>query len=144
MEGEGAEKVRTRSTKVKGGLLMRLWATLILATMMLGVIMLSGVALAQNNIMGTDGDDVLKGTDRADNLDGGDGNDKVRGKGGRDNIIGGRGPDEMFGGPSDDTIYAADGYADYANCGDGSDAVYVDERDIVNENCETATLTATP
>jgi hypothetical protein len=134
---------------------------LILVTMGLGVMILGGVAQAKD-ITGTNGDDnPLRGTDSADfisgldgadyivgeggadGLYGGSGDDEVHGNAGRDHIEGELGSDEMFGGPSDDTISAVDGSADYVNCGSGSDIVNVDEIDIVNENCESATPTAT-
>jgi hypothetical protein len=129
-------------------------AVLILATMMLGVMMLSGVVLAKN-IMGTNGVNELKGTNRvdkirglagsdyingraaADELYGGRGKDKVRGQRGDDYINGGRDTDKLFGDRGNDTIKSKDGYKDYVNCGAGAnDKAYVDTDLDTLVNCE--------
>ena len=107
---------------------MRLRALLIVAIMLLGVMMLSGVALAvtktcttTNPCVGTNGSDKLTGTDGAN---------QIRGLGG---------PDSITGGGSNDTISVADGYKDDVSCGQGTDTVYVDELDVVNADCEEVT-----
>ena len=107
---------------------MRLRALLIVATMLLGVLLLSGVALAvtktcttTNPCVGTNGPDKLTGTDGAN---------QIRGLGG---------PDSITGGGSNDTISVADGYKDDVSCGEGTDTVYVDELDVVNADCEEVT-----
>jgi hemolysin type calcium-binding protein len=107
---------------------MRLRALLIVAIMLLGVMMLSGVALAvtktcttTNPCVGTNGPDKLTGTDGAN---------QIRGLGG---------PDSITGGGSNDTISVADGYEDDVSCGEGTDTVYVDELDVVNADCEEVT-----
>jgi len=129
-------------------------AVLILATMMLGVVMLSGVVLAKN-VTGTNGVNELKGTNKADKirglggsdyingraaadeLYGGRGKDEVRGQRGRDYISGGRVTDDLFGGRGNDTIKAKDGYKDYVNCGAGAnDKAYVDADLDTWVNCE--------
>jgi Ca2+-binding RTX toxin-like protein len=123
-------------------------ALLILATMSLGVLMLSGVALAEN-IRGTFGPDDLEGTDQADRIYGlgaadtirglqgnddcygGSGADTIGCGAGNDRIDGGFGEDNLSGGPGDDTISAADGQEDRVSCGLGNDTAYVDELDVV-------------
>jgi hypothetical protein len=133
---------------------MRRRALLILASMMLGVLMLGGVALAKE-ITGTRGSDDLEGTSRADkiwglkgpdyiageqgsdDLYGGRGKDEVRGAYGHDYVDGGHGYDHLYGGRKNDWLKAVDGERDYVNCGFGhDDKAYVDEVDRVNKNCE--------
>jgi hypothetical protein len=135
-------------------------ALLILATTLVGMLVLSGAALAQtktcsaNPCVGTKGPDRLKGTDakneirghrgqdyvagkpHADELYGGRGKDEVRAGNGRDLVFGGRGKDSLYGGGGNDTMNARDGYKDNVNCGLGTDTAYVDRRDRVNEDCE--------
>jgi RTX calcium-binding nonapeptide repeat (4 copies) len=139
---------------------MRIRALLILVTTLLGVMALSGVALAaskmcsNNPCVGTNGADKLKGNDtkneirglagpdyitgkqRADKLYGDRGKDEVRANNGRDRVFGGRGRDELYGGGGNDTMNARDGYKDTVNCRRGTDTAYVDKRDRVNEDCE--------
>src|SRR5215218_2210138 len=139
---------------------MRIRALLILATTLLGVMALSGAALAAtktcsaNPCVGTNGPDRLKGNDtkneirglagpdyitgkqRADELHGNRGQDEVRAGNGRDRVFGGRGKDELYGGGGNDTMNARDGYEDGVNCGLGTDTAYVDRLDRVNEDCE--------
>jgi hypothetical protein len=129
-------------------------AVLILATMMLGVMMLSGVVLAKN-VTGTNGGNELKGTNRADKirglggqdyingraaadeLYGARGKDKVRGQRGGDYINGGRDTDKLFGDRGNDTMKAKDGFKDYVNCGAGAnDKAYVDADLDTWVNCE--------
>jgi Ca2+-binding RTX toxin-like protein len=147
---------------------MRIRALLILATTLLGVMALSGAALAatktcsNNPCVGTKGADRLKGTDakneirglrgpdyiagkpRADDLYGGRGQDEVRAGNGRDRVFGGRGRDQLYGGGGNDTMNARDGYSDDVNCGLGTDTAYVDKRDRVNENCEDVFVSGGP
>ena len=132
---------------------MRIRSLLILATMVLGVMMVGGVALA-DTIEGTDGPDDLVGTDKddivggkgsadyisglqdTDVLRGGAGNDTVVGREGNDSITGNSGSDRLFGNLDTDTITAADSVKDLVNCGDGGDTAYVDKIDQVYKNCE--------
>jgi Ca2+-binding RTX toxin-like protein len=119
-------------------------------TLLVGVIVLGGVALAED-IRGTFGQDELTGTlkidriyglgakdtisGRAGNDDcyGGSGFDEIRCERGNDRIDGGFGEDDLFGGRGTDTILAADGFKDNVNCGRGSnDTAYVDELDVVD------------
>ena len=139
---------------------MRIRALLILAMTLLGVMALSGAALAQtktcseNPCVGTKGADTLIGTDaeneirgrrgadyiagkpHADELYGGRGKDEVRAGKGRDRVFGRRGEDVLYGGSGNDTMNAKDGYIDNVNCGLGTDSAYVDKLDRVNEDCE--------
>jgi Ca2+-binding RTX toxin-like protein len=136
-------------------------AILILATMSLGVLMLSGVALARD-ITGTFGDDLRIGTNQADRIYGLGGKDTIIGRGGpddcyggsgmdvvrcgsgNDRIDGGFGEDELFGRAGDDTISAADGQEDQVNCGAGDDTAYVDQLDVVDPNCENVFVAVPP
>jgi len=144
-----------------GRLFMRLRALLIVATMLLGVVVLSGVALAKNitgtngpdrligtpnkdQIYGLGGPDYLSGKPSADALYGGRDNDQVRAGNGRDHVFGGQGSDELYGGGGNDVMSAADGYKDYVNCGRGTDNAYVDKRDRVNRDCENVFVAGQP
>src|SRR5215203_2937131 len=139
---------------------MRIRALLILATTLLGVMALSGAALAatktcsanpcvgtkgadrlkgnatKNEIRGLRGADYIAGKQRADDLYGNRGQDEVRAGNGRDRVFGGRGRDQLYGGGGNDTMNTQDGYKDDVNCGLGTDTAYVDRRDRVNEDCE--------
>jgi Ca2+-binding RTX toxin-like protein len=127
---------------------------LLCGALLVGVLLLSGVALAEN-IRGTFGPDNLEGTNQLDriyglgNADtirglagnddcyGGSGADTIRCGAGNDRIDGGFGEDVLLGGPGNDTILAADGRVDEVNCGLGdNDTAYVDELDDPVENCE--------
>jgi Ca2+-binding RTX toxin-like protein len=140
---------------------MRLRALLIVATMLLGVVVLSGVALAKNitgtngpdrligtpskdQIYGLGGPDYLSGKPSADALYGGRDNDQVRAGNGRDHVFGGQGSDELYGGGGNDVMSAADGYKDNVNCGRGTDNAYVDKRDRVNRDCENVFVAGQP
>ena len=70
---------------------------LLLSTMMLALLLASGVALAVNKV-GTNGPDTLRGTNEADNLLGRGANDILLALAGDDNLLGGRGKDIVFGG----------------------------------------------
>ena len=122
--------------------------------LLVGVIVLSGVALAkdirgtfgQDNLLGTNQMDRIYGLGAADTLSGlggnddcygGSGFDEVSCGAGNDRMDGGFGVDELFGGPQNDLISAADGYEDNVNCGTGTDdTAYVDNQDTVHQNCE--------
>jgi Ca2+-binding RTX toxin-like protein len=126
---------------------------LLCGTLLVGVLLLSGVALAEN-IRGTFGSDDLTGTNQKDRIYGlgaadtlrglagnddcygGSGADTIRCGFGNDRIDGGFGLDDLFGGLGDDTILAADGQRDRVDCGLGTDTAYVDELDEVAANCE--------
>jgi hypothetical protein len=139
---------------------MRIRALLILAMTLLGVMALSGAAIAvtktcsanpcvgtngadklygnatKNEIRGLRGADYIAGKPRADELYGNRGQDEVRAGNGRDRVFGGRGKDRLYGAGGNDTMNARDGYKDDVNCGLGTDSAYVDRRDRVNEDCE--------
>jgi hypothetical protein len=140
---------------------MRLRALLMVATMLLGVLVLSGVALAKNitgtngpdrligipnkdQIYGLGGPDYLSGKKKADALYGGRDNDQVRAGNGRDHVFGGQRSDKLYGGGGNDVMSAADGYKDYVNCGWGTDNAYVDKRDRVNRDCENVFVAGQP
>jgi Ca2+-binding RTX toxin-like protein len=122
---------------------------LLCVALLVGVIVLGGVALAQD-IRGTFGQDDLTGTNQKDRIYGlgaadtivglggnddcygGSGDDEVSCRAGNDRIDGGFGEDELFGGAGNDTILAADGRVDQVNCGPGDDTAYVDVEDDVD------------
>jgi Ca2+-binding RTX toxin-like protein len=99
-----------------------------------------------DRLVGTNGDDVLKGLA---------GNDKLFGRGGRDVLIGGPGPDSLHGeggrdsfnmrdgvtlpAPGRDRIYARDGHPDSINCGAGRDLAVVDQVEDGVYDCEVVT-----
>jgi Ca2+-binding RTX toxin-like protein len=68
---------------------------LLVATMILTLLVASGVALAINKI-GTDGPDTLRGTNGDDNLLGKGANDVLYALGGRDNLFGAEGKDWLL------------------------------------------------
>jgi Ca2+-binding RTX toxin-like protein len=71
---------------------------LLLATMLLSLVLASGVALAAT-LVGTEGDDTLRGTN---------GPDAIAGKGGDDVLLGIRGTDTMSGGAGRDAVLGGD------------------------------------
>src|SRR5215204_547477 len=107
---------RTFLTQTKiGRLFMKLRALLILATMVLGGILLSGVALAitktcNNNCIGTNGPDSLTGSNGKNEIHAMGGGDGVQGLRGEDVLFGEDGDDELSGGPGVDGIYGGIGY----------------------------------
>jgi Ca2+-binding RTX toxin-like protein len=123
---------------------------LLCGALLVGVIVLSGVALAkdirgtfkQDDLRGTNLRDRIYGLARADTLGaragnddcyGGSGFDVIRCGDGNDRIDGGFGEDELFGGRGNDTILAVDGQTDQVNCGPGgNDTAYVDQEDNVD------------
>ncbi len=132
---------------------MRRRAVLSLATMVLGVFLASGVALAKtiegtdkpDDLLGSDRDDMISGRAGADYVSGGKGsdvlyggpgNDTVVGRTGNDHISGDLGSDRLFGNFHTDRISAGDGQKDFVSCGPGVDTAYVDKIDIVSDDCE--------
>jgi len=134
--------------------------------LLVGVIVLGGVALAEdikgtfgpdNNLEGTPqhdriyglaGADTLMGKGGNDDCYGGSGADTISCGSGKDHIDGGFGEDDLSGGNGNDTILAADGQEDQVDCGPGdNDTAYVDELDVVVDtplsSCETV-LVAQP
>jgi len=95
---------------------MKLPTALILATMMLGAMLLSGVVLAvtkncNNNCKGTNGSDRLIGDNSKNTIHALGGGDSVKGLRGEDSLYGEGGNDGMSGGPG----------VDYINGGIGKD-----------------------
>ena len=148
-----------RPLSKEGDLLMGRRVLLIMAAMMLGVLLLGGVALADtidgtsgpDDLVGTDKDDVIHASGGADYVSGlagpdllyaGAGNDTVVGRTGNDHIYGNTGSDTLFGNESNDTINSAgDGVKDVVKCGIGkNDTAYVDKIDWVKKNCENVYL----
>ncbi|MCK5725449.1 MAG: hypothetical protein KAH22_01340 [Thiotrichaceae bacterium] len=62
-----------------------------------------------NNIVGSHGDDTLKGTRRNDHLFGRDGNDQLYGGAGNDVLHGGKGNDVLSGGSGNDRLHVGEG-----------------------------------
>lgn len=88
-----------------------------------------------DRLVGRRGNDALQGGTGGDHLDAGAGDDLLDGARGTDVLLGGAGRDRLRGGAGDDFLLAADGRRDVVDCGPGSDAAAVDERDVVR-NCE--------
>lgn len=82
-------------------------------------------------VVGTTGDDRLRGSDQDDEIDGLAGDDQLEGGAGDDELRGGPGRDTLIGGPG----------ADVLDGGPGSDTLYIDDLDdfIVVERDEGAT-----
>ena len=76
---------------------------------------------------------------QGDTLTGNAGANSIFGGGGTDTIDGGLGNDVLGGGDDDDTIRARDAYADFVNCGGGTDTVEVDSLDTLQE-CENVSV----
>jgi Ca2+-binding RTX toxin-like protein len=74
-------------------------------------------------LLGTAGDDSLKGGNRNDVIVGGDGNDVLIGGGGNDSLSGGSGNDTLSGGPGNDTLDGGPG-VDLLLGGDGNDVLH--------------------
>src|SRR5215208_4704197 len=87
-------------------------------------------------IYGLNGQDLLRSKPGADELYGGKGPDALVGNRGADYLVGGSGYDHLYGDRGNDFIEAADGLAEYVDCGSGTnDRASVDEEDAVS-NCE--------
>ena len=123
----------------------------VLEMVCLMVVLSASAALAASPpIIGTNGDDRIKGTSRAEEISGLKGNDEITeglgadtvyGNAGADNLIGYGGDtsvDSFRGGAGNDTIQSRDVPAakDRLNCGSGVDHVYADKADVVSGDCE--------
>ena len=75
-----------------------------------------------NSIIGTDGDDKLKGTHCNDHILGLDGNDRLYGRQGNDLLSGGNGNDRLYGGRGNDRLDGGQG-DDYLFGGRGNDVL---------------------
>jgi trimeric autotransporter adhesin len=81
----------------------------------------SSILERAGKLVGTDGDDNLRGTnDRNDHIVGGAGNDYIQGYGGNDTLEGGSGNDELYGSSGQDLLDGGVGN-DYMNGGNGAD-----------------------
>ncbi len=87
-------------------------------------------------VYGEGGADKIHGGNGDDVLIGGSGNDILWGDFGGDYLKGGAGVDRFFGGYGNDLIDSRDGLTEHVYCGDGTDRVEADLRDIVNSDCE--------
>ncbi len=76
-----------------------------------------------NHIIGTDGDDKLKGTRGSDHMLGLDGNDRLYGRQGNDLLSGGNGNDRLYGGRGDDVLIGGQGN-DYLSGGRGNNVLF--------------------
>jgi hypothetical protein len=96
---------------------MKLRLVLIVATVLLGGVLLSGVVLAKtirggpnhDQLSGTNNADYIKGNGGADDIDGKKGNDTISGGKGNDSMRGGRGGDSVGGGPASDVAWGNQG-----------------------------------
>lgn|GEM_PF-835127 len=71
---------------------------------------ITGTATPYNDeIIGSNQDDVISGQSGDDTLSGGDGNDLLNGEDGGDSLFGDRGNDTVSGGNNDDTLFGAGG-----------------------------------
>ena len=96
-------------------------------------------------IVGTWGNDTLRGTAQADSIctfpgadriDGLAGNDLIRSGNGDDIVTGGRGRDTIDAAGGRDVISVRDGERDVVRCGSEHDTVLADRRDAVARDCE--------
>jgi hypothetical protein len=107
---------------------MRRTVGLFVVAMALGMLMVSGVALAKTftceadeTCVGTNKADKITGTNQADTIRAKGGKDNINGRGGADDIDAGQGRDKVRGGDGNDTIDIADGDRDLVDCGAGND-----------------------
>jgi hypothetical protein len=105
-----------RAPLKKGRLFMKLRALLILATMVIGGMLLSGVVLAEKKHC----DNNCRGTNSSDTLIGDNSKNTIRALGGGDVVSGLPGGDELYGGGSGDGMKGGPG-RDYINGGTGRD-----------------------
>ncbi|MFN3217342.1 MAG: hypothetical protein ACE367_12675 [Acidimicrobiales bacterium] len=89
-----------------------------------------------DRIRGGAGRDDIYGEDGNDRLFGGPGNDDIEGGPGNDRIFGGSGEDDLYGGPGNDRIRAVDRHHDDIECGPGFDRVWANPGDDVAADCE--------
>lgn len=83
----------------------------------------NGINLTGKLILGTAGNDNLKGTSGNDLIFGFEGNDKIDGGGGDDCIVGGAGNDKLSGGSGNDVLIGGAGN-DELDGGSGNDKLY--------------------
>jgi Ca2+-binding RTX toxin-like protein len=104
--------------------------------------------VANCTLLGTAARETIVGTSRRDLICGRDGNDTIRSLAGDDWINAGRGDDTIDPGPGrdyviakpgNDQIFAADGARDRIQCGEGTDRVIADARDVLSADCDDVT-----
>ena len=107
---------------------MRRTVGLFVVAMALGMLMVSGVALAKTftceadeTCVGTNKADKITGTNKADTIRAKGGDDTINGRGGKDKVNAGAGTDRVRGGDANDAINIADGEGDFVDCGPGND-----------------------
>jgi Ca2+-binding RTX toxin-like protein len=122
-DGSGEEAMKSR-------------VALACVVMLMGVLLVGGVAFAKN-FDGTAKADEITGTRKHDEIRGLGGDDRLSGSGGPDLIYGGEDNDRIRGGNGDDRLKANDDNRDRIKCGAGNDIVYADVKDIVFFGCET-------
>ena len=88
-----------------------------------------------DTVEGGDDDDRVQGGTDQDHVDGGSGKDLVRGVGGEDKVVGGTGKDTIRAGGGNDKVNSVDGFKDKVKCGLGNDRAKVDDKDVVNDDC---------
>jgi len=76
----------------------------------------------KDEIYGRGGDDYIRGDDQDDVIEAGDGDDRAEGNGGNDTLIGGDGRDDLRGGDGVDTLIGGDGQ-DKLHGGAGADII---------------------
>ncbi len=81
--------------------------------------------------LGEEGSDILTGDTGPDALTGGSGFDLIAAAGGNDVLRGGAGVDGLNAGPGDDLLEDADGRGEVLDCGQGTDTVIADRRDVL-------------
>jgi Ca2+-binding RTX toxin-like protein len=114
-----------RAPLKKERLFMRLWTVLILATMMLGVVLLSGVAQALDKA-GDSAPNTLRGSNGPDYIRGMGGGDDISGKNGLDHLYGNMGNDLLHGGYGNDFISGDKGDNDVVYGDGGRDELYAE------------------
>jgi Ca2+-binding RTX toxin-like protein len=98
---------------------MRVRVLPILATIVLGVLLLSGVVLAEDKYCRNN----CKGTDRGEQLSGDGSKNKIYGLGSADSVYGNGAGDRLFGGTGDDEVRGGSG-KDYIKGGSGCDRLW--------------------
>lgn len=93
-----------------------------------------------DNIIGSDFDDIIYGGKGNDFLYGNNGVDIIYGGEGNDVIYPGTGANYISAGPGDDTIYTGEAYADIINLGDGNDKVVITNKFAQQTNADIKTI----
>ena len=89
-----------------------------------------------DSLLGGKSGETIRGGGAADEIHGGQGRDTLRGSGGADRIFGGPRRDKVRGGRGGDSIDVRSGGRDTVICGEGTDSVRADRRDLVRPSCE--------